>query len=326
MMVTVYIITYNQKEYIRDCLEGVVNQKVNFEWEVVVHDDASTDGTSEIVKEYATKYPNLIVSVIEEENQYSKGGNALGEKICAYGTGKYVAMCEGDDYWIDSNKLQKQVECLETHPEYSGCAHNTIVHDCDTGEDRILFPLEKDRLITFKKFITSNGSDYDFHTSSIMVRRHIYEEHCINPPCFYQPFREVHVGDFPLKILMCLRGTGVYCYGDVMSTYRSKAKGSWSAGIGSTLAYKISQNKINAYRLLMDEVTFPRKLWVHRKIKMARTDSLVRACEEGRKEEVKKNWYYLFSCPPDVALYIIARTWFAGFYALYSRRKYAEKK
>ena len=96
--VTVRCITYNQKEYIRQCLDGFVLQQTNFRFEAIVHDDASTDGTAEIVREYAEKFPDIIKPIFETENQYSKHDGSLGRILNAHTRGKYVAICEGDDY------------------------------------------------------------------------------------------------------------------------------------------------------------------------------------------------------------------------------------
>lgn len=124
--VTVWCLTYNQKEFIKDALDGFVMQKTSFPFEVIVHDDASTDGTTNIVNEYAKKYPEIIKPMIETENQWQKGGlkhiiSIMNEK---HRRGKYIAFCEGDDYWTDSLKLQRQVDFLEGHSEYSMCFHS----------------------------------------------------------------------------------------------------------------------------------------------------------------------------------------------------------
>ena len=125
-IVTVWCLAYNQKDFIRDALEGFVMQKTSFPFEVIVHDDASTDGTTAIVQEYARHYPDIIKPVIETENQWQKGGlkhiiKIMNEK---YRKGKYIAFCEGDDYWTAPQKLQLQVDFLESHPEYSMCFHS----------------------------------------------------------------------------------------------------------------------------------------------------------------------------------------------------------
>ena len=139
-MVTIRCITYNHEPYIRQCLEGFVIQKTNFRFEVVVHDDASTDGTASIIREYAEKYPNIIKPIFEIENQYLKGGfkqiNKIMEEKFIYG--KYLADCEGDDYWIDPLKLQKQVDIMEANSNAMLC--HTGFHTVDVNSQLISLP------------------------------------------------------------------------------------------------------------------------------------------------------------------------------------------
>lgn len=125
-IVMVWCLTYNQKEFIKDALDGFVMQKTSFPFEVIVHDDASTDGTTDIVNEYAKKYPEIIKPMIETENQWQKGGlkhiiSIMNEK---HRRCKYIAFCEGDDYWTNPLKLQRQVDFLESHSDYSMCFHS----------------------------------------------------------------------------------------------------------------------------------------------------------------------------------------------------------
>ena len=120
-VVVVWCMTYNHANYIKDALDGFVTQIASFPFIVIVHDDASSDKTSEIVREYGEKYPDIISPIIETENQYSKSDGSLDYimKAAIKATGaKYIAMCEGDDYWTDPLKLQKQVDFLEANPEY----------------------------------------------------------------------------------------------------------------------------------------------------------------------------------------------------------------
>ena len=119
LMVTIHCLVYNHKPYLRQCLDGFVMQKTNFRFEAIVHDDASTDGSTEIIREYAEKYPEIIKPIIETENQYSKHDGSIGRIMEAHTYGKYVAICEGDDYWIDPLKLQKQVDFLNNNLDYS---------------------------------------------------------------------------------------------------------------------------------------------------------------------------------------------------------------
>lgn len=117
IVVSIRCLTYNHAPYIRQCLDGFVMQKTNFRFEAIVHDDASTDGTQDIIREYEKKYPDIIKPIYEVENQYRKGtlraimDNAVSE------SSKYIAICEGDDYWTDPYKLQKQVDYLDGHPK-----------------------------------------------------------------------------------------------------------------------------------------------------------------------------------------------------------------
>ena len=124
LMVVIWCFAYNQKAYIEECLKGFIKQKTTFRFEAVVHDDASTDGTKAIIEQYAEKYPDIIKPIFEEENQYSKHDGYYNRLMNSYTPSKYVAVCDGDDYWIDSNKLQKQFDLLESDPSISICHHN----------------------------------------------------------------------------------------------------------------------------------------------------------------------------------------------------------
>lgn len=130
VQVTVICDAYNHAPYIRNTLDHLVNQRVNFPFEILIHDDASTDGTAEIIREYASKYPNLFVTILQTENQYSKGIPILNTELKKV-RGKYIAFCEGDDHWPDLNKLQKQYDFLESHLEYSGVVGVTEYFDDD---------------------------------------------------------------------------------------------------------------------------------------------------------------------------------------------------
>ena len=117
-LVSVRCITYNHEPYIAQTLDGFMMQKTNFPFEVIVHDDASTDKTADIIREYEAKFPKIIKPIYETENQFSKHDGSLDRIMDAACKGKYTAICEGDDYWIDEHKLQKQVDFLEHNPDY----------------------------------------------------------------------------------------------------------------------------------------------------------------------------------------------------------------
>ena len=121
--VSVLCLTYNHENYIADALSSFIQQKTNFKYEILVNDDCSTDRTTEIVKEYALKYPDIIKPIFHEENQYSKGVSPIRDILIPGAKGKYIAICEGDDYWCDDKKLQKQVDLKEKNPSASVRVH-----------------------------------------------------------------------------------------------------------------------------------------------------------------------------------------------------------
>lgn len=138
-------------------------QKTNFPFVAIVHDDASTDKSAEIIREYAERYPNIIKPIFETENQYSKGTlDHIMQEACKASECKYIALCEGDDYWIDPLKLQKQVDFLETHLEYSLCFHSaSIQNESKRKNNHITFSIEtRDYSIIelFEKWVAPTAS------------------------------------------------------------------------------------------------------------------------------------------------------------------------
>lgn len=127
IMVSVCCLVYNHEPFLRECFEGFVMQKTTFPIEILVHDDASTDHSTDIIREYTAKYPDLFKPIYQTENQYTKGVSILAKYQFPRAKGKYIAICEGDDYWTDPLKLQKQVEFLEVNPEFSLCFHGRDV-------------------------------------------------------------------------------------------------------------------------------------------------------------------------------------------------------
>lgn len=130
IMVSISCLTYNHAPYIRQCLDGFFMQQCDFDFEVLIHDDASTDGTVDIIKEYQQKYPDIIKPFFQNENQWSKGIRGMNQKFnYPRAAGKYIALCEGDDYWTDPLKLQKQVDFLEENEDYILSFHQVKIKD-----------------------------------------------------------------------------------------------------------------------------------------------------------------------------------------------------
>lgn len=218
MMVSVYCLAFNQEAYIRSALDGFVSQKANFPFEVFVHDDASTDGTADIIREYAQKYPHIIKPIFQTQNQYSQGVRIMRTHILPRMTGKYIASCEGDDYWCDENKLQMQVDFLEAHPDYSACVHNARRIYMKNGSETVMFGKEA-YTITPEHTIPKGAAAYQ--TASLMYRREL----ALEQPAFVTSVKGV--GDYPLAIYLSMMGKIRY-FPAVMSVYRANAVGSWT--------------------------------------------------------------------------------------------------
>ncbi len=218
IMVSACCLTYNHEEYIEDALKGFVNQKTNFRYEVIVHDDASTDRTAEIVKRYSEKYPDIIKPIFQKENQWSKGIK-VDKIVKPYLTGKYVAICEGDDCWISNHKLQLQVDFLETHPDYVACAHNSTVMHIQNGiielrnnaEEEYDCNVEEcfDRLIS--------GLREAWQLSGLMYKRECAD---LAPDFFSKP---TTFGDLSLDLSLLVQGR-VRFFPEPMSLYRMGTK------------------------------------------------------------------------------------------------------
>lgn len=227
-LVAIECTVYNHEPYLRDCLDGFVMQQTDFPFVAVVHDDASTDKSADIVREYAAKYPDIIRPIYETENQYSKGtlSRIMNEALDATGA-KYIALCEGDDYWTDPHKLQKQVDFLESHPDYALTSHRYTIYDHEraTFEPDYLHEAfrgkEMTEGITFSK---SNYLDYPYmQTMSVVYRADCYDsEYYLSLP---------NRGDLVVFYVVLRNGLG-YCMNFNGAVYRRSnsgvyAKKSW---------------------------------------------------------------------------------------------------
>ena len=227
ILVIITCITYNHENYIRDCLNGFVMQKTNFRFIAIVHDDCSTDKTKTLLREYADKYPDIIKPIYETENQWSKYDGSLerimNEAIAATGA-RYIAMCEGDDYWTDPYKLQKQVDYMEAHSECAICFHPVMVHDQRIGEDHP-DTLEQVSMITTAKDLAKIGNY--IHTPSVMYRYNME----VNKKL--EQLGRFGVGDYLLYLLYAQHGN-ICKLPDYMAVYR-QGVGVWS---GNKVPYK----------------------------------------------------------------------------------------
>jgi Glycosyltransferases involved in cell wall biogenesis len=208
-MVSVRCITYNHEEFIANALESFLMQKTNFPFEIIVHDDASIDNTANIVRQYVKKYPSIIKPIFQTENQHSKNIDIIDKMINAKISGKYVALCEGDDYWCESNKLQRQTDFMENHPECSMCLHNTVFHYVDNSHaDRNFNDWNEIHKMTPNEIFFG----WNVHTSSYFVKRELD----------YKPnfSRSVWCGDY-VYLTMAMYYGSIYVLPEVMSVYNA---------------------------------------------------------------------------------------------------------
>jgi glycosyltransferase involved in cell wall biosynthesis len=235
-LVAIQCLVYNHEPYLRDCLEGFVMQQTNFPFVAIVHDDASTDGSAAIIREYEGKYPNIIKPIYEIENQYSKRDGSVGrimdEAIDATGA-KYVAMCEGDDYWTDPLKLQKQVDFMEENPEYVLCCHRYKIYNQNDGtwsDDYVknMFELAPNGFSFTNK---ENLSHWATKTMTLLFRRAAMDK--MPTRKIFRYWRDVHLNYYLLK-----EGPG-YCFPFVGAVARRHSGGVFSS-IGAMNQWRIN--------------------------------------------------------------------------------------
>lgn len=221
-LVSISCITYNHGPYIRRAMEGFLSQKTDFPFEILIHDDASTDDTQEILREYEARYPELIRPIYRKENQYSKGiCNVSGAFNFPRARGKYIAMCEGDDYWTDDRKLQTQVSYMEAHPECSMTFHSAkIISEGKTFVRREIRPYRESRQVPAEEVI---NKPYNYPTASLVFKAELGKQ----LPGWYH---ECPIGDVPVHIFMAAHGS-VYYFDRPMSVYRLGAADSWTTSM-----------------------------------------------------------------------------------------------
>lgn len=225
-LLAIRCLTYNHEPYIRQCLEGFIIQKTSFPFIAIVHDDASTDKTAEIIEEYALKYPDIIKPILEKENQYSKHDGSLGRILnnAIPESVKYIAMCEGDDYWIDPNKLQKQVCFLENNPEHTLCFHNAKIIYGNKELEQHYRLIHKDTFYNIEDRDYSNVEIYEnwiIPTASVVFKKEILNSDIYQKAINSGKFR---YGDIILFLSCCHYGK-IRGFKDIMSVYRRLESG-----------------------------------------------------------------------------------------------------
>ena len=209
--VSVVCMVYKHEPYLRQCLDGFVMQKTSFPIEILVNDDCSPDGSAEVMREYEERYPDLFHCIYQKENQYSKGKMAWWEVLFPMAQGEYIAICEGDDYWVDPYKLQKQVDFMDQHPDYVACFHNARVQYDDHVS--LFNALDENHYPSTEDIIKRHW----FIATPTLFFRNVLRD--------YPEWRgEVLNGDYLLELLLAREGK-FYYMDDAMAVYRQDGQG-----------------------------------------------------------------------------------------------------
>lgn len=257
-LVSISCLTYNHSNYIKDCLDGMLMQKTNFSFEILIHDDASKDGTIEVIEEYQKKYPDIIKPIIQKDNQYSKGQRGMNITYnFNRAKGKYIAMCEGDDYWTDDLKLQKQIDFLEQNVDYDASFHDvdiTFKEEISSYFKRNHKFLDGVQTVYFKDFINRN-----FHIPTCSF---VFRKNKINPPPFYD--RMIY-GDFIL-FSCALVNSKAFVFYEKMGVYRQNNPGSVTNNKGMFDAIRIKADYIEFLTWLQKQANQEEQKFIEERI------------------------------------------------------------
>ncbi|MBV5339620.1 MAG: glycosyltransferase [Deltaproteobacteria bacterium] len=213
MKVSVAIVTYNHEKYIAKALDTVLMQRVSFEYEIIIGEDCSTDNTRNIVTTYKARYPDKVRLFLNERNL---GMHANGAQVLQACEGEYIAMLDGDDYWTSPEKLQKQVNYLDSHPECSACFHDALIIPDDRSDEPLHYRAKQKEFSTVEDLLLDNF----IPTAAVMFRRGLIE----SVPGWAKTLK---MGDWVIHILNALHGPVGYI-DETMSVYVVHRGGVWS--------------------------------------------------------------------------------------------------
>ena len=239
-VVSICCITYNHAKYIKSALDGFLKQYTDFDYEILIHDDCSTDGTTDIIKEYAERYPDVIFPLYEDENQWVKGRRGNIEFNYPRARGKYIALCEGDDYWTDEYKLQKQVDLLESNQHAGMCYTKVLKYDEEKGR---MIGEWGGPYTEYKDMILKGNT---VPTLSTLIRKDIYTSY------LSEVFKNNRwkMGDYPIWIYVALKESVIFL-NEVTGVYRIlNESASHSRNSSRWLDFQMSYKDVKEFYLL----------------------------------------------------------------------------
>ncbi len=228
IMVSICCATYNHERYLRKALNGVLAQKVDFRYQIIICEDCSTDGSKQIVKEYEERYPEKIVAIYQKQN---KGPVQNFADLYSYANGKYVITLETDDYWVDDKKLAKQVEFLENHPDYVAVSHRTFIVD-ENGRclKNVIYPECKRQKFDVKEMMLWRTAGQ----VTTMLYRNFHQDKETNDALIR--ISALGPGDKAKELLLSNRGK-IFRMNERMSCYRYVTKGGSGFSANNKLKY-----------------------------------------------------------------------------------------
>jgi len=241
ILLSINCITYNHENYIADAIDSFLMQQTNFDFEILVGEDCSKDNTKGIVEKYMKEYPGKIRLITSEHNVGAKK-NFL--RLIENSIGKYIAICEGDDFWIDKYKLQKQVDYMESHPECSLCFHGAkVVKIKKELTGRVVRPYSKNCISSTEDIIIGGGAFCP--TCSLLYPKKLMEE-------VLEFYMKSHGSDYVLQIILASKGYAYYI-DETMGAYRIGVNGSWTNNIVAGVNIKEKRIKVHEKSIIFLE-------------------------------------------------------------------------
>lgn len=220
IVVSVVCATYNHEHYIEDAITSFLMQETHFAFEIIIYDDASTDNTAKVIREYQAKYPTIIKPIYSQKNRYSKGGFKPSPYAASFAKGSFVALCEGDDFWCSTKKLQEQFKAMDQQTEINLCVHSAYSLHRDGSSTIYTKHSKENTILKNTNFITGDGGYVV--TSSLFIRKCVLDN---LPDWFYQ---HAPVGDYYIQMLSSYPNGAIYL-NEPMSVYRREAENNWSS-------------------------------------------------------------------------------------------------
>ena len=252
---TVVTTTYNQEKYIEKCIDSIVKQKTNFRFKLVISDDNSTDNTRSIIEKYQKEYPDIIKPIYREKNLGPM--NNFIETLNSIHT-KYVALCDGDDFWTDSSKLQRQVDFLDNNKDFTICFHKVKIFFEDGSQEPVLHPQKIKSNLTLSDLCQEN-----FMTANTVVYRWIYRK----KNSFISDFpKNIVPGDYYVHLMHAARGK-IHYINRQMSCYRRNSQGMWwmisQPNLRNEFYYKNGQKMLRFYDCVEEKLSLNYKAFLH---------------------------------------------------------------